>query len=212
MFELSSTSCTIIVAFLLTEDRETAGKNTSIQQDHYIIKSNRKSKRTLGFSRWLAQVWVCFYLTSLQTLPMAAPTGKAKEKRISKNGEVEKSQKLLDKHSYCHRCLFTLFLFLDLPGWNFLSVCLVWISRRSSSPASALSRPFWLFFLVPGGPRPPNTSFGLGPFFFPGGRPEFWEVVRGALESGEPGNWGPVRPMFCWKMSYEERGNVPFSQ
>lgn len=117
------------------------------------------------------------------------------------------------KHSDTKKCRIsiptvitnTLFLFLDLPGWNFLSVCLVWISMRSSSPASAFSSPFWLFFLVPGGPRPPITSLGLGPFFFPGGRPEFWEVVRGALESGEPGNWGPVRPMFCWKMSYQKR-------
>lgn len=105
----------------------------------------------------------------------------------------------------CKCC--TLFLFLDLAGWNFFSVCFVWISIRSSSPASALRSPFWLFFLVPWGPRPPITSLGLGPFFFPGGRPEFWEVVRGALESGEPGNWGPVRPIFCWKMSYRRKEN-----
>lgn len=120
-------------------------------------------------------------------------------------------KKMLSKHSHCHHKCHTLFLFLDLPGWNFLSVCLVWISMRSSSPASALISPFWLFFLVPVGPRLPTTSLGFGPFFFPGGRPEFWEVVRGALESGEPGNWGPVRPMFCWKMSYQ-RIRVPFSK
>lgn len=95
----------------------------------------------------------------------------------------------------------TLLLLLDLPGLNFFSVCLVWISMRSSSPASALSRLLWLCFLVPVGARLPTTSFGLGPFFFPGGRPEFWDAVRETFESGEPGNGGPVRPMFCWKMS-----------
>lgn len=95
----------------------------------------------------------------------------------------------------------TLLLLLDFPELNFFSVCLVWISMRSSSPASAFSRLFWLCFLVPVGATLLTTSFGLGPFFFPGGRPEFWEAVRGALESGEPGNGGPVRPMFCWKMS-----------
>lgn len=102
----------------------------------------------------------------------------------------------------------TLFFVLDLPGWNFLSVCLVWISMRSSSPASAFICPFWFFFFVPVGPECPTVSFGLGPFFFPGGRPEFWDVFKEALARGEPGNCATVRPRFCWKMSYWRKKNT----
>lgn len=101
-------------------------------------------------------------------------------------------------------------LFFTLhAGWNFLSVCLVWISNRSSSPASVLiSLPFWTFFLAPGGPTlpPPNPSFDLGALFLP----VFWLKVRavfnGALGCGEGRPWEtlngvPLLPMFCWKIS-----------
>lgn len=97
----------------------------------------------------------------------------------------------------------TLFLFFLLPDWHFFSVCLVWISRRSSSPASFI-KPFWPFFLGLG-----DTSLGLGPLFFPGGRPGLWETARGeALGRGEGKPCVEVkgaagRP--CWKMSWSGR-------
>lgn len=129
--------------------------------------------------------------------PLSSFNGMSNWKKKQKIRLKYSNQTQTHQYHSCH----TLFLPLAFPGLNFFSVCLVWISMRSSSPASALSRLFWLCFLVPVGARLPTISFGLGPFFFPGGRPEFWDAVRGALESGEPGNGGPARPMFCWKMS-----------
>lgn len=98
----------------------------------------------------------------------------------------------------------TLFLFFLLPDWHFFSVCLVWISRRSNSPASFI-KPFGPFFLGLG-----DISLGLGPLFFPGGRPGLWETARGeALGRGVGKPCVEVkgaagRP--CWKMSCGGRG------
>lgn len=189
MLVTSSTSCTVTAPILLTTARRSAGEYQNFLTNG--IKKTELLNIPLDFSISQHQFQFAFVYLPSQLIEghVQLKDGRNRENKTEVITQIQS-----------HSCR-TLFLLLDLPGLNFFSVCLVWISMRSSSPASALSRLFWLCFLVPVGARLPTTSFGLGPFFFPGGRPEFWDAVRGALESGEPGNGGPARPMFCWKMS-----------
>lgn len=78
MFVVSSTSCTITAAVLLTEARKKQQVNTSTcsKITEPTGTCEMAVKLTLEFFHWSTQVSACFYLSSLQTPLMVTPTAK----------------------------------------------------------------------------------------------------------------------------------------